>query len=92
VLLIESVLWTRFVQTTEGYSVEVHADGVGPNDVVMVTDEKVMHSLVAGTLTPRFARELGLIRLYGSSRSMEIVADHLNRLPLAKQESGGADP
>jgi hypothetical protein len=37
-------------------------------------------------------RELGLIRLYGSSRSMEIVADHLNRLPLAKQESGGADP
>jgi len=92
VLLIESVLWTRFVQTTEGYSVEVHADGAAPNDVVMVTDGKVMLSLVAGAITPRFARELGLIRLYGSSPSVEIVADRLDRVPVAKQETGGDRP
>jgi hypothetical protein len=84
VLLIESVLWTRFVRTTEGYSVEIHAEGAAPNDVVMVTDDKVMISLVDGTITPRFAREHGLIRLYGSSGSIENVADRLDRVPVAK--------
>ena len=92
VLLIESVLWARFIRTTEGYSVEIHAEGAAPNDVVMVTDDKVMFSLVAGTITPRVAREHGLIRLYGPSDSIENVADRLDRVPVAKQASAGNVP
>lgn len=92
VLLIESVLWTRFVRTTEGYSVEIHADGAAPTDVVMVTDGKVMLSLIAGTITPRIAREHGLIRLYGSSDSIENVANWLDRVPVAKQATAGNAP
>lgn len=92
VLLIESVLWTRFVRTTEGYSVQIHAEGAAPNDVVMVTDDKVMISLVAGTITPRIAREHGLIRLYGPADRIENVADLLDRVPVARQASVGNAP
>jgi hypothetical protein len=83
VVLIDTLLWTRFARAADAYAVEVHAEGPAPNDVVMVTAGKVMFSLVDGTLTPRIAYDRGLIRLYGPPAAVEMVKEHIDRIPVA---------
>lgn len=92
VLLIESVLWTRFVRNAKGYSIEVHADGAAPTDVVMVTDDKVILALVGGAITAQAARQHGLIRLYGSAEGIENVANMLDRVSLSEPPPAGDAP
>jgi len=81
VVLIDTLLWTRFVRTADAYAVEVHAEGPSANDVVMVTAGKVIFSMVDGTLTPRIAYDRGLIRLYGPRAAVEMVKEHIVRIP-----------
>ena len=85
VVLIDTLLWTRFVRTGDAYAVEVHAEGPSPNDVVMVTAGKVIFSLVDDTLTSPIAYDRGLIRLYGRRDAVEMVKDHIDRIPVAKR-------
>jgi hypothetical protein len=83
VVLIDTLLWTRFARTADAYAVEVHAEGPAANDVVMVTAGKVIFALVDGTLTPRIAYDRGLIRLYGPPAAVEMVTKHFDRIPVA---------
>jgi hypothetical protein len=88
IVLIDTLLWTRFVRGADGYAIEVHADGPAPNDVVMVTAGKVMLSLPEGTLTPRLAHDRGLIRLYGEPAAIATVKEHFDRVPAAMRVTG----
>lgn len=92
IVLIETLLWTRFVRTAAGYTVEVHAEGPAPNDVVMVTAGKVIFSLVDGTLSPRIAHDRGLIRLYGPPTAVEMVKGHVDRIPPALRVTAPLPP
>jgi hypothetical protein len=64
VVLIDSVLWTRFEATPDGYTADVHANGPKSDDVVVVTDGKVLRALIEGSLDAAKAEAHGLFRLY----------------------------
>jgi hypothetical protein len=64
VVLIDAMLWTRLAATPDGYVVHVHADGPQPDDIVVVTDAKVIRALVDGSLDAATAEAHGLFRLY----------------------------
>lgn len=86
-VLLGPVLWTRFQRN--GLAVDMAAHVVGPaaGDAVIVTDETVVVALVDGRLTPRAARELGLLRLYGPAASVAKLMNWLDRWP-EKNASG----
>lgn len=84
IVLINSVLWTRFMYSPDGYGVEVHADGPTAGDVVIVTDGKVIRALVEGFLTPKAAKENGLIRFYGASHDVTLVDAAVAGIPAPK--------
>jgi hypothetical protein len=88
IVLIDTLLWTRFVRGADGYAVEVHADGPAPNDVVVVTASKVILSMRDGPLTPAIAHDLGLMRLYGPAAAVATVKEHFDRIPVAVQMNG----
>jgi hypothetical protein len=92
VVLIDTLLWTRFARTADTYAVEVHAEGPAPNDVVMVTAGKVMLSLVDGTLTPRIAYDRGLMRLYGPLAAVQMVKEHVDRMSAAMRVTAPLPP
>ncbi len=73
IVLLPAVMWTRFARVPEGYDVQVHADGPAQGDVVIVTDLKVIRTLLDGALTFADAEFYGLMRLYGDAQSREAV-------------------
>jgi hypothetical protein len=79
-VLLGPMLWTRFAPTETGLDMTPDAAGPAIDDVVIVTDEPVLKALVEGKVTPETAREMGLIRLYGTSERVQRVASWLNRL------------
>jgi hypothetical protein len=91
IVLIDTLLWTRFVRDADGYAVKVHADGPAPNDVVVVTASKVMLSMRDGTLTAAIAHDRGLIRLYGPAASVATVKEQFDRIPAAVRVTGPPD-
>ena len=66
-------MWTRFVGNTEGYEVQLHADAPAQDDVVIVTDEKVVRALLDGSLEFAKAEAYGLLRLYGETGQQSAV-------------------
>ena len=65
VVLLTSMLWTRFHQDDGTPAVTLHVNGPNVGDVVIVTDESVVAAIVRGALAPGRAVELGLVRFYG---------------------------
>jgi hypothetical protein len=57
-----------------------HVAGPSSGDVVIVTDEPVVAALNEGQVTPQAARELGLMRLYGSPATVQDMMAWLDRL------------
>lgn len=86
-VLLGPVLWTRFQRN--GLAVDMAAHVVGPaaGDAIIVTDEPVIQALMDGSLTPRAAREFGLLRLYGPAASVTKLTHWLDRWP-EKNASG----
>lgn len=80
VVLIGPMLWTRFEKPGEGLAMTPHVTGPSPGDVVVVTDKPVIAALVEGTLTPREAGNLGLLRFYGEPEHVREVAALVDRL------------
>ena len=80
VVLIGSMLWTRFEPGQDRLVMTPHVNGPLPDDVVVVTDAPVVRALLDGTLTPADAHARGLVRLYGSPRPRAGVASLLGRL------------
>lgn len=80
-VLLGPVLWTRFSPNASSVEIATHAAGPELGDTVIVTDVPVIAALAAGRLTPRAARNLGLIRLYGSTDAVERLSSWLDRWP-----------
>lgn len=80
-VLIGPMLWARLVPGDSG--LELMADTKGPlsGDVVIVTDEPVIKALVEGHVAPQTAREMGLIRFYGTPQAVQRATAWLDRLP-----------
>jgi hypothetical protein len=69
VVLIDSMLWTRFAATSAGYTALVDVRGAHDGDVVVVTASKVIEAMVRGSLDASVAEAHGLIRLYRQPQS-----------------------
>ncbi|MEQ1940786.1 hypothetical protein ABMA32_00040 [Mesorhizobium sp. VNQ89] len=71
IVLVPQVMWTRFEMGVAGLVIQSHAEGPLDGDLVIVTEEKVVRSLVDGKLGPAFAEQSGLLRFYGNDRDIE---------------------
>ena len=66
VVLLDSVMWSRFVVAAGAVHPVIHVAAPEAGDVVVVTDTPVLEAIAAGSLELATALELGLIRLYGA--------------------------
>jgi hypothetical protein len=80
VVLVGPMLLTRFEPAGARLAMAVHVTGPTRGDVVVVTDKPVVAALIEGTLTPRSARERGLIRFYGEPERVREIAALVDRL------------
>jgi hypothetical protein len=76
-VLLDSMLWTRFAAVPDGYTVEVHAKGPSVGDVVLVTHGKVIQALAEGSFDAAVAEKHGLVRFYGAAASQDEVRNIL---------------
>lgn len=88
VVMLGPMLWTRFQPDGMGVAMATHASGPASGDAVIVTDEPVIAAVVDGRLTPRDARKLGLLRLYGPAASVTKVANWLDSWPETSRGAG----
>lgn len=65
VLLLEPMMWSRFVSDGGAVALQVHTDGPVSGDVVLITDEPVLAALATGRMRFAHALELGVLRVYG---------------------------
>lgn len=65
VVLLNSMLWARFVPGPNGYSAAIHVKGPERGDAVLVTEAEVVKALLDGSLDISVAEAHGLYRLYG---------------------------
>jgi len=89
-VLIGPMLWTRFETTGSTLNMTPHVAGPSKGDVVIVTDEPVVAALIDGQVTPQAARELGLVRFYGSPDAVQEVTSWLDRSSLRKSAKAAA--
>jgi hypothetical protein len=75
VVLVESMLWTRFESVAGELRAEFHIQGPQPGDLVVVTGDNVVREVGAGRLSTAEAHGLGLVRLYGSERQVAAFLD-----------------
>jgi hypothetical protein len=80
-VFIGPMLWSRYEAAGGSVSVASHLDGPAKGDVVLVSDEPVIAGLLDGRVTPAAARDLGLIRLYGTPEGVQGLTSWLDRLP-----------
>jgi hypothetical protein len=82
VVLIPQVMWTRFEVGPEGLTVQSHAEGPRADDLVIITEEKVVRALVDGKIEPETAEKRGLLRFYGDP---EKIANLRSALAIASR-------
>jgi hypothetical protein len=76
-LLIEPMLWTRFVSVSGGVRAQIHVSGAQAGDLVVISGEEVIRAVANNRLAVGEAYRSGLIRLYGAD---EQVASFLTLL------------
>ena len=76
-LFVESQLWSRLRPTATGFNLELHAAGAEPQDVVIVTNETVVASLLAGSLSVQAALDRDLVALDGEPPAVTALREIL---------------
>jgi hypothetical protein len=71
-LLIEPMLWTRFVSDGDDLRAQVHASAPQPGDLVLISGEEVIREITRNRLTIGEAHRHGLIRLYGTEEQVAL--------------------
>ena len=69
-LLIEPMLWTRFVADGGDLRAQVHISGPQAGDLVLISGEEVIREVTRNRLTVGEAHRAGLIRLYGTEEQV----------------------
>lgn len=91
VVLIDSMMWTRFQRdaATRGWKALVHVAGPEPGDVVIVSHGKVVSALALEALTAKDARTHGLIRYYGPDGDIATLRQLLETSLTARRTVAG---
>jgi hypothetical protein len=71
VVLLSSVMWSRFEPQGKAVNANVHVTGPEEGDVVLVTDTPPVRALADGSLEFSEALASGLVRLYGDPVKVE---------------------
>jgi hypothetical protein len=71
VVLLSSVMWSRFEPQGNAVNANVHVTGPEEGDVVLVTDTPPIRALADGSLEFSEALASGLVRLYGDPVKVE---------------------
>jgi len=82
-LLIEPMLWTRFVSDGGDVRTQVHVSGPQAGDLVVISGEEVIRAVANNRLSVGEAYRSGLIRLYGTDEqvtSFLTLYDQVGRL------------
>lgn len=79
VVLIGSMLWTRFDLSGDTLTMAVHANGPSQDDVVIVTDAPVVAALADDRLSFHAALGNGLLRFYGPPDRVERLSRVLDQ-------------
>ncbi len=69
-LLIEPMLWTRFVPDQGDVQTRVHVSAPEAGELVIISGEEVIRAIVNETLTIGEAHRSGLLRLYGTDQQV----------------------
>jgi hypothetical protein len=69
-LLIEPLLWTRFVSEGGDVRPQVHVSGPNAGDLVVISGEEVIREIAHDRLSFGEAYRQGLIRLYGTEQQV----------------------
>jgi hypothetical protein len=86
-LLIEPMLWTRFVSEGGDVRTQVHMSGPQAGDLVVISGEDVIREIARGQLSIGEAYRYGLIRLYGTEQQVALflnLYDQVGRVPPAQ--------
>lgn len=87
VVLLDTMLWARFVPGPRNFRAKVHVNGPEAGDAVVVTEAPVIASLLDGRLDVARAEEAGLIRLYGSAERTISLRDTLAGFDVPARQS-----
>jgi hypothetical protein len=91
VVLLQTMLWSRYEAVDRMVRLTAHTNGPEPGDVVVVTERPVIEALVDGQLSPRDALRMGLIKLYGDADARRIAFDWLARIDLRASDELAQD-
>jgi hypothetical protein len=80
---VESRLWTRYSQSGGEVQVEVHTDGPGEGEAVVLTGEPVLAELLAGRLSLDRALSEGLILIDADEGKKTAIRHALMATPMA---------
>jgi hypothetical protein len=79
-LLIEPMLWTRFVSEGGDVRPQVHVSGPQAGDLVVISGEEVIREIAKGRLSIGEAYRHGLIRLYGTEEQVRSFLTHYDQV------------
>ena len=79
-VLIEPMLWTRFVSEGGDVRMHVHVSGPQPGDLVMISGEDVIREIANNRLSVDEAYRRGLIRLYGTEEQIAVFLDRHDKI------------
>jgi hypothetical protein len=79
-LLIEPMLWTRFVAEEGDLRAQVHASGPQAGDLVLISGEEVIREVTRNRLTIGEAHRRGLVRLYGTAEQVALFLTRYDRV------------
>ncbi len=79
-LLIEPMLWTRFVAEDGDLRAQVHTSGPQAGDLVLISGEDVIREVTRNRLTIGEAHRRGLVRLYGTEEQVALFLTLYDRV------------
>jgi hypothetical protein len=81
-LLIEPMLWARFMPEGSGFRTQVHTSGPQAGDLVVISGEEVVRAVGNTSWTVGEAYRSGVMRLYGTDEQVRFflaLHDHAGR-------------
>lgn len=85
-VLIEPMLWTRFVSEGSDVRMHVHVSGPQAGDLVMISGEDVVREIANNRLSVGEAYRSGLIRLYGTEKQIAFFLNLYDQVGSARSE------
>lgn len=85
---VESQLWTRYSQSDGTVRVDIHTDGPGKGEAVVLTGEPVLTEVLAGRLSVDRALADGVILIYGNESEKTAIRHALTASVPTRSEGG----